>query len=237
MRKILFPLIVLIFILIPKISFSATVTLAWDPVDPTPDGYRLFMREESASYDYETPEWEGDETTYIVPSVPDDTDVYFVVRAYVGEDESVDSNEVVFNSSSTGTGDPDPLEKVLHMYFEDSDNWEKKQITEYYGTTANTLTCNWTAVTDAEGYEVRLYHMERDVENVLASGKTTNTTLTFQLPRTGHYIVKIRPCRDDYTDCAEWSESIDPTTSDVDGESAGWAVYGYVESPGGIVIE
>jgi hypothetical protein len=65
-------------------SFAAQVTLAWDPTDPTPDGYRLYQRVEGQAYDYSQPAWSGPEATCTLYDLADDTTYYFVVRAYSG---------------------------------------------------------------------------------------------------------------------------------------------------------
>jgi len=113
------------------------LTLAWDPNDPTPDGYKLFQKIGETTYDYLSPVTNdmyqdgiipGDVTTFTTQElqIPDlispnpvilvepvwsrtentitlewnqpttniDLIHYFVVRAFVGEDESGDSNEV-----------------------------------------------------------------------------------------------------------------------------------------------
>ena len=93
-------------ILLPSLAAAAEVTLAWDPVEPEPDGYRLYMRTEGGAYDYDTALWYGQETSHIVTNVSDDMTSYFVVRAYVDDDESVDSNEVTFTPSQTANTAP-----------------------------------------------------------------------------------------------------------------------------------
>ncbi|MCP3889915.1 MAG: fibronectin type III domain-containing protein [Desulfobulbaceae bacterium] len=77
------------------------VTLAWDPNDPTPDGYRIFQRLQGQAYDYDWPIWAGTETTTDVNDLADNTTYCFVARAFVGDDESGDSNEVCVNSNNS----------------------------------------------------------------------------------------------------------------------------------------
>ena len=79
---------------------SAEATLAWDPNDPTPDGYRIYQRTDGHAYDYSQPVWTGSGTTGTVYNLDYDTTYYFVVRAYAGGQESADSNEVAFSASS-----------------------------------------------------------------------------------------------------------------------------------------
>jgi hypothetical protein len=79
---------------------TAEVTLAWDPVEPIPDGYRLYQRKEGQSYDDTQPCWTGADTTGTVYNLEWDTTYYFVVRAYVSDQESANSNEVTLLSGS-----------------------------------------------------------------------------------------------------------------------------------------
>lgn len=83
-----------------SIPQTAEVTLAWDPNDPAPDGYRVYQRSEGNSYNYSEPSWTGPGTTGTVYNLDWDTTYYFVVRAYAGTQESADSEEVSFVSPS-----------------------------------------------------------------------------------------------------------------------------------------
>lgn len=93
---------ILFSILILSASFAAQaaqVTLAWDPNIPAPDGYRVYQRLAGGTYDYTTPAWpkagdDGTQTSCTITALADDSSYYFVVRAFVGSDESGDSNEV-----------------------------------------------------------------------------------------------------------------------------------------------
>ena len=73
---------------------TAEVTLAWDPNDPAPDGYRIYLRTEGQSYAYSQPCGTGPDTSGTVYNLDHDTTYFFVVRAYVGGLESADSAEV-----------------------------------------------------------------------------------------------------------------------------------------------
>lgn len=80
-------------------AHAAQVTLAWDPNNSAPDGYRIYQRVAGQAYDYTTPAWPrtGDDptqTTCTLENLADGTSYYFVVRAYEGSDESGDSNEI-----------------------------------------------------------------------------------------------------------------------------------------------
>lgn len=82
---------------------AASVTLQWDPNDPTPDGYRVFARTSAGSYDYANPDWEGTAVTCTLDNLADATDYYFVVRAYAGSLESADSAEVHYAPAASAT--------------------------------------------------------------------------------------------------------------------------------------
>jgi hypothetical protein len=75
---------------------AADVTLAWDANDPAPEGYRIFTRTIDGAYDYDSPAWEGSETTGTVTKLVEGQQYAFVVRAYDGDLESADSDEVVY---------------------------------------------------------------------------------------------------------------------------------------------
>jgi hypothetical protein len=96
--------------LTPNAQADCQVTLSWDANSPTPDGYRLFQRESGSTYDYSDYTDIGKQTSYTVSGLTDDTIYHFVVRAYVGSEESGDSNEAVFNcgSGSAPTGGNPP---------------------------------------------------------------------------------------------------------------------------------
>ena len=73
---------------------AASVSLAWNPVQPAPDGYRLFVRQTNQAYDYGRPTWEGTGSNATINNLQDQTEYYIVVRAFDGNLESGNSNEV-----------------------------------------------------------------------------------------------------------------------------------------------
>ena len=87
--------------------YAAQVTLQWDANDPAPQGYRVFRRVAGGTYNYSSPAWTGAGTTCTISSLLEGTTYYFVVRAYVGSDQSADSNEVRFTPSVTPPADAD----------------------------------------------------------------------------------------------------------------------------------
>ena len=102
----LFRLFILIFIFQFAFTFDCLavtqVSLAWDPNTETDvAGYRIFVREQSQSYDYENPSWEGTDTSSTIYNL-DETKTYcFVARAFdtLGN-ESADSAEVCQTASA-----------------------------------------------------------------------------------------------------------------------------------------
>ncbi len=80
--------------------FGANVTLRWDANVPEPDGYRVFVREGGQSYDYAHPIWENNTTTCTLTGLIEGVTYHFVVRAFVGDLESTDSDEVDYTPSA-----------------------------------------------------------------------------------------------------------------------------------------
>jgi hypothetical protein len=116
--------------------------------------------------------------------------------------------------------------------------WEKKDYITYLGTTDQSITVGWDAVENVEGYQIEVYHVERDSITRVASEGLTETQIEFNLPRSGHFIARVRACVD-YPTCetaGEWSESTNSDVATVDGEARSWWIYGYVAPPGQIII-
>lgn len=89
--------------LMPSCAAAAEVLLAWDANVPAPDGYCVFQRREGEAFDYANPAWPADgtdhkETTCTITDLTAGATYFFVVRAYVGEDQSGDSNEVSYQA-------------------------------------------------------------------------------------------------------------------------------------------
>ncbi len=81
-------------------AYGAQVVLEWDPNLPIPDGYKVFYRIGGQSYNYNNPVWTGIENTCTITELENNQTYYFVVRAFNGESESGDSNEVHYYADS-----------------------------------------------------------------------------------------------------------------------------------------
>jgi len=97
-------LVVLMLLLIPVCVMGGGTQLnfEWDP-NPEPDiaGYRVFSREPGQDFDYDNPDWEGQENDCSVFIDDEDAVYLFVVRAFDENGyESDDSNEVVYPDGS-----------------------------------------------------------------------------------------------------------------------------------------
>ena len=64
------------------LALGANVTLRWDANEPAPQGYRVFVREAGASYNYDSPIWEDSQTECTLIGLTEGTTYHFVVRAY-----------------------------------------------------------------------------------------------------------------------------------------------------------
>ena len=97
-------LVPLIFILLLSTQnvYSLDVKLTWEAnSEKNLAGYRIFYREEGQSYNYDSPTWEGSETTCTIYNLDDNTTYYFIARAFDTEwSESGDSNETCYAALS-----------------------------------------------------------------------------------------------------------------------------------------
>lgn len=114
MREIIWTIITIIISTSTSSLASNRVTLKWDPSNPNPTGYSLFMRTKEQAYNYNNPVITSKYPDGLIPhpsistmiiNVPAGT-YYFVCRAYLKKDDgsiiwSGDSNEVTWTSDGT----------------------------------------------------------------------------------------------------------------------------------------
>jgi hypothetical protein len=83
-------------LIVAPLAMAETVQYAWDHNDPLPEGYRVFIRYAGETYDYTAPDWEGAENISGEIEVDMGKRFFAVARAFDGEFESADSNEIEY---------------------------------------------------------------------------------------------------------------------------------------------
>ena len=97
----LFLLLFVCFVLLaPFLADAASVMITWEANIPSPEGYKVFVRQIDQVYDYSQPDWTGDANSCVIDNLKSQIEYSFVVRAFDGLLDSVDSDEV---SCMTGT--------------------------------------------------------------------------------------------------------------------------------------
>ena len=91
------------------LAYGSSVRISWDPNDPAPEGYRVFRRGAGQSYDYSAPAWQGPESPATIDAPPFGVTHYYVVRAYDGDLESIDSDEVSYTMTIV------PAPEITHI--------------------------------------------------------------------------------------------------------------------------
>ena len=93
-------LILTVFCVLVMVCFASAYDLCFEWTANTETdlaGYRIFYHVEGDAYNYNTPIWEGTETTCCLAGFEDLTRYYFVARAFDTEGfESANSNEVQY---------------------------------------------------------------------------------------------------------------------------------------------
>jgi hypothetical protein len=100
----------LLIMAIPAASYAlCDATLKWGNGNDQLEGYYVFGREEGQEYDYDEPWWQGDATfgECTIDELEEDKTYFFVIRAYVGDSVSADSNEVRFSYFDSTSDSPE----------------------------------------------------------------------------------------------------------------------------------
>ncbi len=92
-------LFIAVVLIVPPIVVAAEVNLGWDKnSEPDVAGYKVYCRQAQEDYDYDKPTWFGVANQCVIRNLYEDTNYYFVVRAYrYSGEESEDSNEVEYD--------------------------------------------------------------------------------------------------------------------------------------------
>ena len=103
------------FFFIPDASAATQASFRWEPnTEPDLAGYRIFHREQSQSYNYANPSWEGTDTYCTIYDLDESKTHFFVARAFDNEGyESENSIEAslepgsIINKPPTADAGPD----------------------------------------------------------------------------------------------------------------------------------
>lgn len=111
-------LLVVIFLSIPPVAMAAQISLRWDQnKETTIIGYRVYGRLAHEDYDYDKPTWFGPENSCVIRNLEDNTNYYFVVRAFTDSGrESDDSAEVEYDYEHD-YGSEAGMETDINMYY------------------------------------------------------------------------------------------------------------------------
>ena len=115
-----------LLVVFPMVVSAAQVTLQWEPNGVTPDGYNLYKCLDDQVYDYANPVNTSaiTGTTYTVRELIEGQTYRFVVRAFVGDDESGDSNEARYTVPvSDSDADNDGYRDDLDAFSYDATEW------------------------------------------------------------------------------------------------------------------
>ncbi|MBU1194476.1 MAG: fibronectin type III domain-containing protein [Proteobacteria bacterium] len=99
-KKSIFLIAFFMAVLIAGSASAASVTLAWDPNEPGPEGYMLFIRLAGDTYNYSAPALIAATTSCRVEGLVPGNTYYMIVRAYEGSAQSGDSNEIAYTPSA-----------------------------------------------------------------------------------------------------------------------------------------
>jgi hypothetical protein len=114
-----------LLVVFPLVVSAAQVTLQWHPNGETPDGYNLYQRLDSQSYDFHHPINDAPilDTKFTVSGLIEGRTYHFVIRAVAGDIESGNSNEATYtvplsDPDSDNDGYPDSVDAFPHDHAE-----------------------------------------------------------------------------------------------------------------------
>jgi chitinase len=145
-------------------GYSASVTLTWDANVPAPEGYRVFVRQGSQGYDYAHPIWEGSQTLCKLTGFVDGDTYHFVVRAFDGDLESADSQEVAYTPAAASNQAPT------------ADAGQSQTVDE-----GATVTLDGSASSDADG-SIASYQWEQTGGTAVNLDNSSQARATFTAP-------------------------------------------------------
>ena len=100
--------------------------------------------------------------------------------------------------------------------------------------TDSSIKLTWDAVNGAAYYEVQALWIDpKDNPVVYTIGQFTDTTVTINKPKVGHFYLRVRACNDE-NECSPWSESIDPEKTQI---KKPFYIYFKLSPTGDIIIE
>lgn len=121
----------------------------------------------------------------------------------------------------------------ISVFFTSAANAEfvANEYVTYAGNTGEQVTVVWDFNGDA-AFEVDLYHMELNEHINVTPEPITVRSITFTLPRSGHYSVGVRAIKDGVP--GPWAGSIFADDAQYNGESRAWWLFGSIAPTGGI---
>ncbi|GEM_PF-6768226 len=159
--------VIILLILNGSPCLASGPTLAWDPVSPPPEGYRLFQRLAGTHYDYRRPVYQGPALEYTPTGLVPGKRYCWVVRAYDHGCESEDSNEVCFRPPAAGKVSGINLQRKDGKMYLVTSQMPKDQV-DYYEVEIDDQVVR--AEAEKAGGQARLHY---ELPESLASGKHT----------------------------------------------------------------
>ena len=100
----------------------------------------------------------------------------------------------------------------------------------HWAYNGNTITLGWNESVGADMYEVRVQHVE--TEQIFIVGETSGLSINYILPKTGHYIFRVRAMND--YGSSDWAYTTNPENV-ADGNTF-W-IYSQIPPVTGVIID